>query len=132
MKQNIIKNMIQLYKSAPCVMVGYKFPYLSPLLVIVVWWLPLKALLPHLEFYYLLTVEVVFKAVLFFFAVLLFSVLIRFSFPVYNIDSCLQFSFFPLGLKLILYSHPLSPPQPRSIVLLKDSKCCLYPHCCTI
>lgn len=70
-------------------MVGYKFPYLSPLLVIVVWWLALKALLPHLEFYYLLTVEVVFKAVLFFFAVLLFSVLIRFSFPVYNIDSCL-------------------------------------------
>lgn len=120
-------------------MVGYNFPYLSPLLVIVVWWLPLKALLPHLEFYYLLTVEVVFKAALFLFAVLLlFSVLIRFSFPVYNIDSCLWFSFFPLGplgLKLILYSHPLSPPpppQPRSIVLLKDSKCCLYPHCCTI
>lgn len=63
-------------------MVGYNFPYLSPLLVIVVWWLPLKALLPHLEFYYLLTVEVVFKAALFLFAVLLFSVLIRFSFPV--------------------------------------------------
>lgn len=61
-------------------MVGSNFPYLSPLLVIVVWWLPLKALLPHLEFYYLLTVEVVFKAALFLFAVLLlFSVLIRLS-----------------------------------------------------